>query len=71
MIGRDFARCDLDADVAPAESRTVRATFNAPADAGDYGLKFDLVVEGVTWFEPAGTRVAIRPFRVTAGDLTR
>lgn len=71
VIGRDFARCDLDVDVAPGESRNLRATFNAPADAGDYGLKFDLVVEGVTWFEPAGTKVAVRPFRVTAGDLTR
>ena len=71
VIGRDFARCDLDADVAPGESRTVRADFTAPADAGDYGLKFDLVVEGVTWFEPAGTKVAVRPLRVTAGDLTR
>lgn len=71
VIGRDFARCDLDADVAPGESRAVRAAFNAPAEAGDYGLKFDLVVEGVTWFEPAGTKVAVRLFRVTADDLSR
>jgi len=71
VIGRDFARCDLDADVPRGESRIVRATFNAPADAGDYGLKFDLVVEGVTWFEPAGTKVAVRPFKVTADSLTR
>ena len=71
VIGRDFARCDLDADVTPGESRIVRATFNAPAAAGDYGLKFDLVVEGVTWFEPAGTKVAVRPFKVTADSLTR
>jgi ubiquinone/menaquinone biosynthesis C-methylase UbiE len=71
VIGRDFARCDLDADVGPGESRSLRADFTAPADTGDYGLKFDLVVEGVTWFEPAGTKVAVSPLRVTAGDLTR
>ena len=70
VIGRDFARCDLDVDVGPGESRSLRADFTAPADAGDYGLKFDLVVEGVTWFEPAGTKVAVSPLRVTA-DLTR
>jgi ubiquinone/menaquinone biosynthesis C-methylase UbiE len=71
VIGRDFARCDLDVDVAPGESSRLRATFDAPAEPGDYGLKFDLVVEGVTWFEPAGTKVAVRPFTVTADDLTR
>jgi ubiquinone/menaquinone biosynthesis C-methylase UbiE len=70
VIGRDFARCDLDADVAPGESRSQRATFTAPADAGDYNLKFDLVVEGVTWFEPAGTKVAVRPFRVSGSPVS-
>ena len=64
VIGRDFARCALPADVRPGESRTMRAAFTAPAEAGDYHLKFDLVAEGVTWFEPAGTKVVVRPLRV-------
>lgn len=70
VIGRDFARCDLDADVPAGASRTLRATFNAPADAADYKLKFDLVVEGVTWFEPEGTRVAVRPLKVSGSPVS-
>jgi hypothetical protein len=27
-----------------------------PAQPGAYHLKFDLVAEGVTWFEPAGSQ---------------
>ena len=64
VIGRDFGRCALTADVRPGESHTMRAAFTAPAAAGDYRLKFDLVAEGVAWFEPSGTKVVIRPLRV-------
>ena len=63
MISRDFARAAFDADVAPGEVRTVRVVFTAP-DAGEYSLKFDLVAEGVTWFEPTGSAVEIRPLSV-------
>jgi ubiquinone/menaquinone biosynthesis C-methylase UbiE len=64
VIGRDFGRYALGGDVRPGESHTVQTTFAAPATAGDYRLKFDLVAEGVTWFEPGGTRVEVRPFQV-------
>jgi SAM-dependent methyltransferase len=64
LIGPDFARCELDEDVRPGESCTVLATFRTPAAAGEYGLKFDLVAEGVTWFGPRGTKVAVRPLRI-------
>jgi len=66
MIGPDFARCGLSADVHPGESCIVKVTFTAPAGPGAYELKFDLVAEGVTWFGPRGTQVQLRPFRVTA-----
>jgi hypothetical protein len=29
-----------------------------------YGLKIDLVAEGVTWFEPTGSAAEIRSFPV-------
>jgi hypothetical protein len=64
LIGPDFARCELDEDVRPGESCTVLAPFKTPAAPGDYGLKFDLVAEGVTWFGPRGTKVAVRPLRI-------
>jgi hypothetical protein len=65
LIGPDFARCDLDEDVRPGESCTLVTNFVAPEAAGEYGLKFDLVAEGITWFGPRGTKVAVRPLTVT------
>jgi hypothetical protein len=35
-----------------------------PADAGAYALKFDVVAEGVAWFESAGSPVITRGFTV-------
>ena len=64
VVSRDFARADLGSDFSPGQSRPVTARFTAPLEAGDYSLKFDLVVEGVTWFEPTGSRAEIRPLRV-------
>lgn len=64
VIARDFARADLDADVLPGESRTRRVSFNAPAQPGEYLLKFDLVAEGMTSFETTGSSVEMRPFAV-------
>ena len=69
VVGRDFRRCALDADVQPGQSCTIRASFDVPGDPGDYQLKFDLVAEGVTWFEPAGTKAVIRPLRVVTSIL--
>lgn len=64
VMARDFARVDLGGDVAPRESRTVHVNFNAPDEPGDYVLKFDLVAEGITWFEPTGSTVELRPLAV-------
>ena len=40
------------------------AVNRAPAEPGSYLLKFDLVAEGLTWFEPAGSPVVLRDLRV-------
>lgn len=64
MVDRDFARADLPEDIAPGESARVAMPFRAPAAAGEYELKFDLVAEGVTWFEPGGSAVVVVPLRV-------
>jgi hypothetical protein len=61
----------LTADVAPGESLTVTASFKAPSTPGEYRLKFDLVAEGVAWFEPAGTQVEVRPLRVRPHGVSR
>jgi len=64
VIDKDFARLDLVRDVGPGASCRVSGTFTAPVAPGEYGLKVDLVAEGVTWFEPVGTPAEIRPLRV-------
>jgi SAM-dependent methyltransferase len=64
VIARDFVRTPLNADVPPGGSQRVTATFPAPPTPGEYQLKFDLVAEGVAWFEPTGTKVEIRSLSV-------
>lgn len=64
VIDKDLARLDLPHDVAPGGSCRVAGAFEAPSTPGRYGLKIDLVAEGVTWFEPVGTEAMIRPLTV-------
>jgi ubiquinone/menaquinone biosynthesis C-methylase UbiE len=65
MVDRDFARAPLPRDVRPGETLAVPCGFDAPALPGEYELKFDLVAEGVTWFEPGGSGVAVTRLHVT------
>lgn len=66
VVARDYARVDLPADVAPGASQTFALTFPAPDHEGRFSLKFDMVAEGVTWFEPTGSRAEIRPLVVAS-----
>jgi SAM-dependent methyltransferase len=66
VIERDFARVDLPHDVEPGGSCRLNAAFAAPRTPGVFGLKFDLVVEGLKWFEPAGTKAEIRTLQIEA-----
>ncbi len=57
LLERDFQRAWLSADV-PGRGRTrVEIELTAPAEPGSYRLKFDLVSEGIDWFEACGSRV--------------
>jgi SpoIID/LytB domain protein len=57
----DGARTALGADVAPGASVTVSAQVTAPSAPGSYTLSFDLVREGVSWFQFLGSA----PYRTT------
>jgi SAM-dependent methyltransferase len=46
----DFARVRLIGSTAPGETQTVSFSLNPP-NRGDYLLEFDLVSEGIGWFE--------------------
>jgi hypothetical protein len=50
--------------VLPGESVDLVFDCPAPPERGSRQLKFDLVVEGVTWFEPTGSATAVTPLRV-------
>jgi MoaA/NifB/PqqE/SkfB family radical SAM enzyme len=55
LINRDFARADLPRPIAGGEEAEVQLHLPALTAAGRYHVKFDLVSEGVDWFERCGS----------------
>jgi hypothetical protein len=55
LINRDFERAWLPATLAPGETADIAITVTAPDKPGRYVLKFDLVSEGIDWFEACGS----------------
>jgi SAM-dependent methyltransferase len=56
-LARDYARAELPYDVPEGGLVTVTLEAPAPADAGRYILRLDLVNEGVGWFGASGSDV--------------
>ena len=65
LIAQDYGRALLVADVAPGETTVVELTLNAPAEAGEYRVKLDMVDECVAWFEHVGSEAVIVPLTVS------
>jgi len=65
------ARARLPHDLAGGASVEIPIEIPAPATPGEYLLKFDLVNEGIDWFERAGSPTTIQPLVVQAGILPR
>jgi hypothetical protein len=55
LINRDHARAWLPGDLAAGESTDVTIDVDTPDRPGRYRLKFDLVSEGIDWFEACGS----------------
>jgi hypothetical protein len=55
LINRDFARAWLPQTLGPGDTLNVPIEIPAPDQPGRYLLKFDLVNEGVDWFERCGS----------------
>lgn len=55
LIAVDYSRDDLPAPVAPGEHVHMTIHFRLPGK-GRYRATFDLVAEGVTWFENVGSQ---------------
>jgi hypothetical protein len=64
MIELNYARAFLPDDIRKSERTTVELELPAAPRPGRYRLKFDMVSEGVDWFESGGSPVVWRPFLV-------
>ncbi len=60
MIDRDYARAWLPSDIRPGETAEVKIEIAAPPHSGRYMLKFDLVSEGIDWFEACGSEPTVK-----------
>ncbi|MEZ5294388.1 MAG: radical SAM protein [Vicinamibacterales bacterium] len=60
LLNRDYARAWLPDDIPAGGAADVPIEVPLPADAGRYALKFDLVSEGIDWFEKAGSPTTTR-----------
>ena len=66
LLNRDYVRQPLSGDVAPGATIHARIPCDGPPRSGWYFVKIDLVSEGVSWFEPAGSKPAVHRLHVTA-----
>ncbi|MEO8677735.1 MAG: radical SAM protein [Vicinamibacterales bacterium] len=60
IINRDYARAWLPGDLGPGATADIRIDVPAPDVPGRYQLKFDLVSEGIDWFEACGSPTTTR-----------
>ena len=56
LLERDYARAWLPGNVASGTRVDVPIQITAPQAPGQYALKFDLVCEGIDWFETCGSQ---------------
>jgi len=64
VLREDLGRTPLPRDVAPGEEIEIEVTVAGHLPTGQYGLRYDMVVEGVTWFEFQGSPCARRSLDV-------
>ena len=60
LVNRDYERAWLPATLSPDATVDVSMTVTAPPQKGRYSLKFDLVSEGIDWFEACGSQTTIK-----------
>jgi radical SAM family protein/iron-sulfur cluster protein len=60
LVNRDYERAWLPETLSPAASVSIPMTLTAPSTKGRYNLKFDLVSEGIDWFEACGSETTMK-----------
>jgi hypothetical protein len=66
LIREDLGRTPLPRDVTPGDSIDIELVLEVVLPRGRYRLRYDMVVEGVTWFEHHGSSTPERRLTVTA-----
>ncbi len=69
LINRDYARAWLPGDLAPGRAVEVPIEVLTLDTPGDYALRFDLVSEGIDWFEACGSPTTTHPLTVLPAIL--
>jgi hypothetical protein len=64
LIDRDYARAWLPHDLQGGHEVELSIEVPAPEQAGRYRLKFDMVCEGIDWFEANGSPTTSKPLLV-------
>jgi hypothetical protein len=65
ILDRDWARAFLPYPVDGGGKADVAIDVPIPREPGRYALRFDLVSEGIDWFETCGSEPTVRELRVT------
>jgi hypothetical protein len=60
LIDRDYERAWLPSHLEAGHTVEIPMTVKAPEEPGRYQLKFDMVSEGIDWFERSGSPTTIR-----------
>ena len=55
VLNRDYERAWLPQNLGPGDIASIDLTITPPERPGRYALKFDLVSEGIDWFEACGS----------------
>ena len=66
LIDRDYQRAWLPDHLHPGQTSEIPVTLTAPEAPGRYRLKFDLVSEGIDWFEQSGSPTTTKELIVHA-----
>lgn len=69
LVNRDYARAWLPGDLSAGGAVEVPIEIPTPDAPGNYALKFDLVSEGIDWFEACGSPTTTHPLTVLRGIL--
>lgn len=65
LINLDFARARLPGPIGPGQTADIEIELPPIQTPGRYALKFDLVSEGVEWFEKCGSPTMTTPLLVS------